>query len=309
MATTSRPRRRTRCSRSTPRSRPTGAAVVSAWRVDDPRGRDPRDPRADRRRDRRAHDARRRPRPRLRHPRISPDGRTVAVAPLPAHRPDRPPQPPPRSSMPRRRAAPIDGRRAGLGPLAGRHALDARRRGADRRGRRGRPLAAVPRRRRRTASSSGSPATTAPTRDPCVSPDGAHVYALRNAIDAPAGAGAARRRDAPTSSRRSCRRPRPRRDAARHAHRGRPRRPRTARRCAPGSCCPRAPDAEPAPLLLWIHGGPLHSWNGWTWRWNPWLMAARGYAVLLPDPALSTGYGRAFIDRGWARGAARRTPT
>ena len=60
------------------------------------------------------------------------------------------------------------------------------------------------------------------------------------------------------------------------------------------------PDGEsPAPLLLWIHGGPLHSWNCWSWRWNPWLLAARGYAVLLPDPALSTGYGQDFIQRGW----------
>jgi dipeptidyl aminopeptidase/acylaminoacyl peptidase len=58
-------------------------------------------------------------------------------------------------------------------------------------------------------------------------------------------------------------------------------------------------DTAPAPLLLWIHGGPLHSWNGWSWRWNPWLLAAIGYAVLLPDPALSTGYGQAFIQRGW----------
>lgn len=56
---------------------------------------------------------------------------------------------------------------------------------------------------------------------------------------------------------------------------------------------------KPAPLLLWIHGGPLSSWNAWSWRWNPWLMAAKGYAVLLPDPALSTGYGRGFIQRGW----------
>ena len=54
----------------------------------------------------------------------------------------------------------------------------------------------------------------------------------------------------------------------------------------------------PAPLLLWAHGGPLSSWNSWSWRWNPWLMVARGYAVLLPDPALSTGYGRDFIARG-----------
>ncbi len=56
--------------------------------------------------------------------------------------------------------------------------------------------------------------------------------------------------------------------------------------------------AAPAPLLLWVHGGPLSSWNSWSWRWNPWLMVARGYAVLLPDPALSTGYGRDFIARG-----------
>jgi dipeptidyl aminopeptidase/acylaminoacyl peptidase len=60
------------------------------------------------------------------------------------------------------------------------------------------------------------------------------------------------------------------------------------------------PQADPpAPLLLWIHGGPLGSWNAWSWRWNPWLLAARGYAVLLPDPALSTGYGQDFIQRGW----------
>ncbi|HTY27943.1 MAG TPA: prolyl oligopeptidase family serine peptidase [Mycobacterium sp.] len=59
------------------------------------------------------------------------------------------------------------------------------------------------------------------------------------------------------------------------------------------------PRATAAPLLLWIHGGPLGSWNVWSWRWNPWLMAARGYAVLLPDPALSTGYGQDFIQRGW----------
>jgi dipeptidyl aminopeptidase/acylaminoacyl peptidase len=56
--------------------------------------------------------------------------------------------------------------------------------------------------------------------------------------------------------------------------------------------------AAPAPLLLWVHGGPVMSWSSWSWRWNPWLMAARGYAVLLPDPALSTGYGQSFIARG-----------
>lgn len=60
-----------------------------------------------------------------------------------------------------------------------------------------------------------------------------------------------------------------------------------------------ASDAAPAPLLLWIHGGPLSSWNAWSWRWAPLLAVARGYAVLLPDPALSTGYGLEFIARGW----------
>ena len=45
----------------------------------------------------------------------------------------------------------------------------------------------------------------------------------------------------------------------------------------------------------------MASWNAWHWRWNPHLLAARGYAVLLPDPAISTGYGQAFIDRGWGR--------
>jgi dipeptidyl aminopeptidase/acylaminoacyl peptidase len=60
-----------------------------------------------------------------------------------------------------------------------------------------------------------------------------------------------------------------------------------------------ASDQAKAPLLLWVHGGPVSSWNSWTWRWNPWVMAARGYAVLLPDPALSTGYGHGFIQRGY----------
>ncbi|MBN9173466.1 MAG: S9 family peptidase [Microbacterium sp.] len=63
---------------------------------------------------------------------------------------------------------------------------------------------------------------------------------------------------------------------------------------------PASASAEaPAPLLLWIHGGPLNSWNAWSWRWNPNLAVAQGYAVLLPDPGLSTGYGLDFIARGW----------
>lgn len=57
--------------------------------------------------------------------------------------------------------------------------------------------------------------------------------------------------------------------------------------------------AAPAPVVVFIHGGPMGSWTGWHWRWNAQLLAARGYAVLMPDPALSTGYGQAFLDRGW----------
>jgi dipeptidyl aminopeptidase/acylaminoacyl peptidase len=62
---------------------------------------------------------------------------------------------------------------------------------------------------------------------------------------------------------------------------------------------------RPAPLIVFIHGGPLSSWNNWSWRWNPHLLAARGYAVLLPDPALSTGYGQAYLDRGRGRWGER----
>jgi dipeptidyl aminopeptidase/acylaminoacyl peptidase len=65
-----------------------------------------------------------------------------------------------------------------------------------------------------------------------------------------------------------------------------------------------ASEASPAPLVVFIHGGPLSSWSAWSWRWNPWLLAARGYAVLLGDPALSTGYGQAFVERGRGRWGA-----
>ena len=42
---------------------------------------------------------------------------------------------------------------------------------------------------------------------------------------------------------------------------------------------------DPSPLLVEVHGGPQLSWSGWPWQWNPWPFVARGYAVLLPDPA------------------------
>ena len=45
-----------------------------------------------------------------------------------------------------------------------------------------------------------------------------------------------------------------------------------------------ASGARPAPLVF-IHGGPLSSWSAWSWRWNPWLLAARGYrAPARPGP-------------------------
>ncbi|MGH3793320.1 MAG: S9 family peptidase [Pseudonocardiaceae bacterium] len=133
--------------------------------------------------------------------------------------------------------------------------------------------------------------------DPQVSRDGRYVYALRGAVDA---APAAVRLDAHTPEQLPV-----------------PLRGPTESPALPGTltevrvtaedgsplrawlALPENAAAQPAPLLLWIHGGPLGSWNTWHWRWNPWLMVARGYAVLLPDPALSTGYGQAFIDRGW----------
>ena len=59
------------------------------------------------------------------------------------------------------------------------------------------------------------------------------------------------------------------------------------------------PDGEgPHPLVVFAHGGPWGSWNAWTWRWNPQPFVASGYAVLLPDPAISTGYGQEMIERG-----------
>ena len=135
--------------------------------------------------------------------------------------------------------------------------------------------------------------------NPCVSPDGRFVYALRNAIGAPP---APVRVDANAADQEPALLPGPA---------PAPAIPGTITEISASAedgtdlrawlVLPEGAEAEPAPLLLWVHGGPLHSWNAWTWRWNPWLMAARGYAVLLPDPALSTGYGQRMVDRGWAK--------
>lgn len=62
---------------------------------------------------------------------------------------------------------------------------------------------------------------------------------------------------------------------------------------------PQEAATEPLPLVVFIHGGPISSWAGWHWRWNAALLAARGWAVLLPNPRLSTGYGHDHIARAW----------
>jgi dipeptidyl aminopeptidase/acylaminoacyl peptidase len=131
--------------------------------------------------------------------------------------------------------------------------------------------------------------------DVSVSPDGRWIYALRGAVDSPPapvrvaadGSGQVEHLRGPVSS---------------------PPVPGTleeiSAEAADGSVIrawlvlPAEADG-PSPLLLWIHGGPLLSWQSWSWRWNPWIAVAHGYAVLLPDPALSTGYGHDFVKRGW----------
>jgi len=134
--------------------------------------------------------------------------------------------------------------------------------------------------------------------DVAVSPDGGTLYALRSAVDSPP---APVRLDAATPDQQPVPLPCPGQvgelpgsltEVHTTAEDG------TALRA--WLVLPRDAGAgTPAPLLLWVHGGPQASWNAWTWRWNPWVAAAAGYAVLLPDPALSTGYGQRMHERGW----------
>ncbi|WP_136161145.1 prolyl oligopeptidase family serine peptidase [Sphingomonas flavalba] len=57
------------------------------------------------------------------------------------------------------------------------------------------------------------------------------------------------------------------------------------------------------PTVMLVHGGPQGSFaDGWSYRWNPMLFAAPGYAVVSIDFHGSTGYGQAFTDsinRDW----------
>ena len=51
------------------------------------------------------------------------------------------------------------------------------------------------------------------------------------------------------------------------------------------------------PVAFIVHGGPQGSFgNGWSFRWNPRVMASQGYAVVSIDFHGSTGYGQAFTD-------------
>jgi len=62
------------------------------------------------------------------------------------------------------------------------------------------------------------------------------------------------------------------------------------------------------PLITIIHGGPEWSWwKGWHASWHQWgqLLASNGYAVLLPNPRGSSGYGWEFVEanfKDWGGG-------
>ena len=57
------------------------------------------------------------------------------------------------------------------------------------------------------------------------------------------------------------------------------------------------------PVAYLIHGGPQGSFgNSWSYRWNPRLFSAPGYAAVTVDFHGSTGYGQRFTDaisRNW----------
>jgi dipeptidyl aminopeptidase/acylaminoacyl peptidase len=52
------------------------------------------------------------------------------------------------------------------------------------------------------------------------------------------------------------------------------------------------------PLVLFLHGGPQGAWeDGFHFRWNASLFAARGFVVLAPNFHGSTGFGQAFTEQ------------
>jgi dipeptidyl aminopeptidase/acylaminoacyl peptidase len=55
--------------------------------------------------------------------------------------------------------------------------------------------------------------------------------------------------------------------------------------------------AKKYPMLFLVHGGPQGAWDDdWGYRWNPQVMAAPGYVVVMVNPRGSTGYGQKFTD-------------
>ncbi len=52
------------------------------------------------------------------------------------------------------------------------------------------------------------------------------------------------------------------------------------------------------PVLMIVHGGPFVAWlDQFSHGWNPQLLAAAGYVVMMPNVAGSTGFGQDFADR------------
>ncbi len=129
----------------------------------------------------------------------------------------------------------------------------------------------------------------------CPSPDGRYVYALRSTIAEPP---TPVRLDATATDQQPTVLPTP---AAVPAVAGRLEEVSVAvdGGTVRGWLCLPADASAPAPLMQWIHGGPFLSYNAWSWRWSPWVAVARGWAVLLPDPSLSTGYGDGWLERAW----------
>ena len=51
------------------------------------------------------------------------------------------------------------------------------------------------------------------------------------------------------------------------------------------------------PALVLVHGGPQGAWDdGWSYRWNAQMFAARGYVVIMTNFHGSTGYGQKFVE-------------
>ena len=52
-------------------------------------------------------------------------------------------------------------------------------------------------------------------------------------------------------------------------------------------------EGQSYPTILWLHGGPASQFN-WGFNETAQLFAANGYAVIMPNPRGSTGYGEEF---------------